>query len=178
MNFRLRAFHVPDGTLPFTVTGTVGRRGNTFSICYVLRGALEGLIIPAMRNKRLRERELWNGTCCEFFLAIEGSPQYWEFNLSPSGSWNVYCFEGYRQGMREDESFGSLPFSVRRGADSLALSLTVDFSTVIRPDRTVELAVSAVMQQRDGMLTYWALVHPCPQPDFHRRKSFAIRLQA
>jgi hypothetical protein len=178
MNFRLRAFHVPDGALPFTVTGTVERSVNTFSICYVLRGALGGLIIPAMRNKRLRERELWNGTCCEFFLAIEGSPQYWEFNLSPSGSWNVYHFDNYRQGMKEERAFASIPFEVSPATDSLVLGLTFHLGTIMRVDRALELAVCAVMQQRDGMLTYWALVHPCPQPDFHRRESFAIRLQA
>jgi hypothetical protein len=178
VNFSLKAFHVPDPALPFTVTGTVERSANTFSICYVLRGALEGLIIPALRSKRLREPGLWNGTCCEFFLAIEGSPQYWEFNLSPSGSWNVYRFDDYRQGMKEERAFASVPFQVSPGTDSLVLSLTFDLGTIMRVDRALELAVSAVIQQRDGMLTYWALVHPGPQPDFHRREGFVIRLQA
>jgi len=36
--------------------------------------------------------------------------------------------------------------------------------------------VAAVVKLRDGRVTYWALSHPGPRPDFHRRDSFLIKL--
>jgi hypothetical protein len=36
--------------------------------------------------------------------------------------------------------------------------------------------VTAVLQQQSGSCSYWALRHPGPEADFHRRDGFALRL--
>ena len=38
------------------------------------------------------------------------------------------------------------------------------------------LALSAVIEDVDGTLTYWAIIHPAGKPDFHHRQSFAREL--
>jgi len=38
------------------------------------------------------------------------------------------------------------------------------------------VAITAVLQSRDGTCSYWALLHPGPEADFHRREGFALRL--
>ena len=43
-------------------------------------------------------------------------------------------------------------------------------------DRTGELGISAVIEEQDGRLSYWALAHPPGKPDFHHRDCFALRL--
>ena len=43
-------------------------------------------------------------------------------------------------------------------------------------DRKMRLAVSAVMQSEQGVISYWALAHPPGKPDFHHRDGFALRL--
>lgn len=177
MNFNLKPFGAQDPAFPFAVTGTIGRRADAFSICYVLRGPLEGLILPEPAEACRRAEGLWRSTCFEAFLAAAGSPRYWEFNLSPSGRWNAYRFECYRQGMTEERAFASLPVTLSRGPDSLALALTVDLGSIIGPGCTLEVAVSAVTEETGGRLTYWALVHRGPHPDFHRRDSFVITLK-
>ena len=47
---------------------------------------------------RVRTDELWRTTCFEAFVRTDGG--YVEYNLSPSGAWAAYRFDGYREGMR------------------------------------------------------------------------------
>jgi len=35
-----------------------------------------------------------------------------------------------------------------------------------------------VLERRNGALEYWALSHPGPEADFHRRDGFSLRLVA
>jgi hypothetical protein len=42
--------------------------------------------------------------------------------------------------------------------------------------RELRLAVSAVTQSDQGVISYWALAHPPGKPDFHHRDGFALRL--
>ncbi len=42
---------------------------------------------------------------------------------------------------------------------------------------SLELALSAVIEQRDGGLSYWALRHAPGQPDFHHPDGFALTLR-
>lgn len=163
---------VPD----VTITGAVGRKSNILTINYALRGPLSKLMVPSPSGMPARRKGLWEKTCLEFFLAAKNSDGYWEFNLSPTGDWNVYGFASYRQGMREEPAFASLPFRVRSGPDTLGLSLELGLDKVIPADEALEVAVSAVIESMDGTMTYWALRHPGPRPDFHRRDSFIIKL--
>jgi hypothetical protein len=137
---------------------------------------LAELVIPARADLPAREHGLWEETCFEFFLAVKNSPQYWEFNLSPAGHWNIYCFQAYRQGRQEETAFRSLPFSVQSRPDSLLLVLELDLDRIVPADQALEVAIAAVSKLLDGQATYWALTHPGPQADFHRRDSFIIEL--
>ena len=47
----------------------------------------------------MRTDGLWRHTCFEAFIAAAVRPEYWEYNLSPSGAWAAYHFTGYRAGM-------------------------------------------------------------------------------
>jgi hypothetical protein len=38
------------------------------------------------------------------------------------------------------------------------------------------LALAAVLEDRDGRLSYWALEHPSERPDFHHPNSFVLEL--
>jgi hypothetical protein len=39
------------------------------------------------------------------------------------------------------------------------------------------VALSAVVEERDGTLSYWARRHPPGRPDFHHAEAFADRLE-
>lgn len=173
--FSLKQF-LPIPRLDLTITGQLAQQGDTLAIRYELRGPLAKLAIPAPAAAPSRRHGLWQETCFEFFLAARDCPDYWEFNLSPAGHWNVYYFTDYRQGLQEEPAFPSLPIHVRSSRDSLLLDLTVDLGQVIATHQPLEMAISAVIKPKEGAVTYWALTHPGPQPDFHRRDSFTIAL--
>ncbi len=174
-NFTLKPF--PSGHKPpsLRVTGSIERKRDILSVIYLLHDSLTELRIPAPVKKCERRKALWEETCLEFFLGIAGSDSYREFNLSPAGHWNVYLFTSYRKGMREDQGFTSLPFSVSKLPDSLQLSLQLDLKNIVPAGETLEIAVSAVIKDINSAITYWAPAHPGPQPDFHRREGFVIR---
>ena len=124
-----------------------------------------------------RKDELWQTTCFECFLAIPDGPQYWEFNMSPSGDWNVYHMDAYRRvGVREETSIQQLPFAVQKDVDCFSLEVSVDLDPIIRQENIVQVGISSVIQTKDGIESYWALAHPNPQADFHLRESFILVL--
>jgi hypothetical protein len=175
-SFSLQPFPVAGHPPRVTIVGSIARRSNTLAIRYALLGRLADLVIPAPAAVPARRYGLWEETCFESFLGPKDSPRYWECNLSPSGDWNVYAFTAYRQGMEEELALTLLSFKVQRKSDSLSLALKLDLDAIVRADQALEVAVSAVIKQRNGEVTYWALTHRGPQADFHCRDSFIIAL--
>jgi hypothetical protein len=174
--FSLKPFPSADILPHLKITGNISRRSVTLAINYELSGPLAKIVVPAPADMPSRKNALWKETCFEIFFYANNSDEYREFNLSPSGYWNVFRFESYRKGMQEEPAFSSLPLSVQRQPDSLQLSLELDIDKIITADQILKVAVSAVIKHINGRITYWALTHPGPQADFHRRDSFIIEL--
>ncbi|NEP10411.1 MAG: DOMON-like domain-containing protein [Symploca sp. SIO2C1] len=175
-SFSLQPF---DSNSPLTncaIVGNITRYNHTLAISYELRCQLAELAIPTSASEPTRKDELWKTTCFEFFFGIKDSPQYWEFNLSPTEDWNVYRFAAYRQGMQEEMAFSSLPFKIQKQPDLLLLTLEVNLEQLISANQALEVAISAVVKPREGKVSYWALVHPGSQADFHQRDSFILEL--
>jgi hypothetical protein len=175
-DFSLQPFSPISLSLNFKITGHIIRRPRQLAIRFALQGQLAELVMPAPADLPSRRHGLWEETCFEFFLGVKDSPRYWEFNLSPAGSWNVYRFDGYRQGMAEETAFTSLPWRVRRRPDLLLVALELEVERIVAADQPLLVGLAAVLKFRDQGLTYWALTHPGPQADFHRRDSFLVEL--
>jgi hypothetical protein len=174
--FSLRPFSPLGPHRYVAISASLSRRAYELAICYELTGRLEKLVMPAPADLPSRRHGLWEETCFEFFLGVKDSPRYWEFNLSPAGPWNVYRFAGYRQGMVEETAFASLPLIVRRRPDSLQIDLELEIERIVGADQPLEVGIAAVIKLAGGGLTYWALTHPGPQADFHRRDGFLAEL--
>ena len=148
------------------------------SVGYTLLGNLSEIATPAPGKIPGRKDRLWEETCLELFLGIKDSGKYWEFNLSPAGHWNVYSFTSYRKGMREEPAIPSLPFRVWTEPEALRISLDLDIGKIVPAGNSVEVAVCALIRTIAGMTSHWALAHPGPRPDFHRRDGFSMTLPA
>lgn len=174
------------------VDGWIRRQGEQLAVTYRLHDPQQTLAIPPLAPAPQRRDGLWQATCVELFLAVPGQESYREFNLSPSGDWAVYRLEGYRQGLAPDPAWSALPLRRRddgadgagagnsngNGADTgiLELHLQTHLPSELATARTLEVAITAVLQNHDGTCSYWALVHPGPEADFHRRDGFVLRL--
>ncbi len=115
-----------------------------------------------------RADELWKHTCFEAFVTTADG--YREFNLSPSGQWASYRFDGYREGMRPADEVCVVE-GLDGGSDYVALEGRIELPVEAR-----KLALSVVIETIDGAKTYWALAHPSDKPDFHHPDSFVLDL--
>ncbi|MEH2341924.1 MAG: DOMON-like domain-containing protein [Nostoc sp.] len=174
--FSLQPFPSTESFPHLKITGNISRNDNQLTICYNLGGDLKEIAIVPPSNAPSRKYELWEDTCFEFFLGIKDSLRYWEFNLSPAGHWNIYRFDGYRQGMQEETAFEKLPFSVHNQADGLALVLDVDLDKIVSAEQAIEIGITTVIKNIDGNVSYWALTHRGEEADFHLRNSFIVKL--
>ena len=177
LHFSLKPFQGKEHRPGIAISGTIGRRADTLSVAWTVRGDIPVLAIPAPEGPPARRDRLWEETCLELFLGIAGSGGYWEFNLSPAGRWNVYRFTSYREGMQEEPAFSSLPFGVRIEPGILRLSLDLELGKITPGGEPVEVGICAVVRTTAGGTSHWALVHPGPRPDFHRRDGFALTLR-
>lgn len=172
--FNLKPFLSQESLPNLQITGNITRYANQLSLCYQVLGDLTQVEIPPLSETPTRQHELWENTCFEFFLGMKDAPEYWEFNLSPAGHWNVYHFDSYRQGMQEETAFNSLPFTIDQQSDSLALRVNVDLGKIIHQEEKIEVAITTVIKNKDRTITYWALTHSGLEADFHLRDSFII----
>ena len=147
--------------------------GDILTLAFVLECDLSRLRIPGPRGSR-RVDGLWAHTCFEVFVMAEDGPGYREFNFSPSGEWAAYTFRSYRDGGELDVELAP-GIVVRRTLNRLELDAEIcqDF---LPPGRPLRLGLSAVMEDADGELSYWALRHPPGKPDFHHTDAFALQL--
>jgi hypothetical protein len=179
--FSLQCFEqAPAGV---TVQGQVARQGEQLMLHYRVQDPQGLLRLPPppgpprrTASAPQRRHQLWTRTCLELFLAEVGATPYWEVNLCPSGDWNLYRLSDYRQDLTPEPAVESLPFAVERQAEGLDLHLPLDLSRLLPPGRPLELGLCAVLQERSGAISYWALRHPGPEADFHRREGFGLRL--
>jgi hypothetical protein len=109
---------------------------------------------------------------------VKGQPTYYEFNFSPSGEWAAYAFKSYRDGERVEDDGLHSGIVVHSAANILELEALVhlDRLPVARPGTSLRLGLSAVIEETDGTISYWALKHPPGEPDFHHPDSFALEL--
>ncbi len=159
-----------------TIVGSIARRAGTLSFRCEVRGDLAKVAIPSRAGSPRRKHRLWEGTCVELFFGTADSGGYREINFSPAGHWNVYRFDGYREGMREEETVSSLPFEVRKGPEALVFTAEIGIGTIVPPGADVAANVAAVIEAADGGKSHWALRHPGARPDFHRRDGFVWTL--
>jgi hypothetical protein len=118
---------------------------------------------------------LWTTTCFEIFIQPKDSDAYFEFNFSPSTQWAAYKFDRYREGL-SDLALSVSPHIQRGSDDSFIIEVDLDLSDIQNTELLV--AFSAVIEEKDGTKSYWALKHPPGKPDFHHRDCFALTLPA
>ncbi|KAI2492745.1 hypothetical protein MHU86_21788 [Fragilaria crotonensis] len=163
-----------DAAPPIKVTGTIERTRTSLTIKYHLHDPKNLVKWPSESRNPSRKDNLWKTTCLEFFFSESKSMKYWEVNLSPSKDWNVYHFDGYREGMRQEAKISSIEI---RPMDKTLVAIVPLAPFEIEPHATLELGVTAIVENAlDGDQSFWALIHTTNQADFHRRDSFVIKI--
>lgn len=147
------------------------RDGRVLNLLYVLDGELDDLDLDSP-GPSTRADELWRRTCFEAFVRPEGGEAYHEFNFAPSTQWAAYRFDGYRAGMRAAEATPAVRVFREDGRFRLEARVALPH------DGDWRVALTAVIEDAAGGLSYWSLAHPSAKPDFHHAGGFALELPA
>jgi hypothetical protein len=149
------------------IEATVRHAYDRWVLTFQIVGIVPVIPAPAAPD---RTDGLWTTTCFELFLRGEGEA-YVEFNFSPSTQWAAYHFPAYRTTMADLQMTAPQIEPIEDG-----LRVTMDYA----PDVLGHLQVGlcAVIEEIDGIKSYWALAHPPGKPDFHHPDCFALTLPA
>jgi hypothetical protein len=150
--------------------GSLGAVAST-NIWFGLGAPMSRFKVPPETDP-VRADDLWQTTCFEVFLRIPGAEAYREWNFAPSGQWVAYDFTSQREG-RTNADVGE-PYV--RAEDNLiwwALGATIP----VDAEAVWALGLSAILEEKDGTKSYWALAHPPgDKPDFHDPACFTAHL--
>lgn len=165
----------PPAEPPFNLWATVDHAASlgavaTTNIWFGVSAPAERFVIPPVAEPR-RTDELWRTTCFEAFLSPDGSAAYREWNFAPDGNWAAYDFSDYRERLGNADV---RPPYIRMEDNFTWWTV----GATIAPDAAThwDLGLSAVIEERDGTKSYWALTHSSEKPDFHARDCFVAKL--
>lgn len=149
--------------------GALGTTATT-NIWFGVGAPAERFVLP--EGEPGRADDLWQTTCFEAFLRIEGEEAYREWNFAPSGQWAAYDFTSHREG-RCDADVTPPYVRIEDNMTWWALGATI----AVEAGTRWQLGVSIILEEKDGTKSYWALAHPDgDKPDFHDPVCFAARL--
>ena len=150
--------------------GSLGATART-NIWFGVGAPAERFVTPQSAGPA-RADDLWRTTCFEAFLRIPGAGAYREWNFAPSGEWAAYDFAEYREG-RSDADVAAPYIRMEDNLIWWALGATIP----VDADADWALGLSAILKEKDGTRSYWALAHPRgDKPDFHAPDCFAASL--
>ena len=162
---------------PFTVWASAERSAAfgetaTLNLWFGVSAPIARFVVPTASPAPARRDNLWQSTCFECFLKGDGEEAYQEWNFSPSGDWAAYDFEAEREGMAPAEVDDPPYVRTEDNFTWWGLGATLSIPT----DAHGRIALSAVVEERDGQRHFFALHHPSEQPDFHHPDCFTARL--
>ncbi len=152
-------------------------RPDRLILSYAVTGKIGDIRLPPV-GVSARGDKLWRHTCFEAFVRASSGAGYYEFNFAPSTEWAVYRFSGYRSGLSIVSEIGPPAIEVQAQSDRTTLRATVALDRLADLPRHVpwRLGLSAVIEDVNGGMSYWALAHPPGKPDFHHADGFAYEL--
>jgi len=150
--------------------GALGATATT-NIWFGVGAPAERFVLPELAEPE-RAEDLWQTTCFEAFSRLESEPGYREWNFAPSSQWAAYDFASHREG-RTNAEVAAPYIRVEDNLTWWALGATI----AVDAGTAWQLGLSAILEEKDGTKSYWALVHPDgDKPDFHDPVCFAARL--
>jgi len=169
----------PAAAAPAAVHALVARaeldaQRSAVRFAYRLTGDVARLALPARAAARRADR-LWEHTCFEAFVAVDGD-RYYELNFSPSAEWAAFAFDGYRRGMRPLPLDAPPSIRVDETASELLVTADVELRALGGAGWPRRMGLAAVVEERSGARAYFALLHPREAPDFHDAAGFVLSL--
>lgn len=160
---------------PIKIDVELNQNDESLFVSFRINEGLPLIDLGSSTPKKERIVKLWEKTCFEFFLKNEKN-SYVEFNFSPNFEWNCFYFEKKGDPLKEWERMD-------RPTTEILLSLNDYFLVAeLRKElfpkgffdqkSKLEIALTSVIKNKKGELSYWALAHADARPNFHDFRSF------
>lgn len=159
----------------FSVKGKLSISSQSIEIEFFIKDQDLRILKPEASEKAtiLRADELWKTTCFELFMSPVGQTEYYEINISPTGAWNAYYFEGYRSPQAPTATNKVELQELQWTGESLKASLR--FQSEGLANLAWDCSLTAVIETTGHQKFYLAASHAGEKPDFHLRKSFILK---
>ena len=177
----------PEGLVRSLEASVEQRDGGLLFFRFMLEADMSRVRVPALRSPR-QVYELWKHTCFEAFIAPVPAPAstpavagYCELNFAPSREWAAYGFNDYRQGMTP-LGVAAPDIRVEQTPERLQLDVRVDGKSALAAAKLdaaspkFRIALTAILEDEHGTISYWALKHAPARPDFHHPAGFILEV--
>ncbi|AXI03180.1 DOMON-like domain-containing protein [Aquirhabdus parva] len=171
-NFQLTPFG--KASTEFAVEVKVQRIGNLLLLSFSLYDIQQEVFWPEP-SQIMRQDFLWESTCFEAFIGSPNRTEYFEFNLSPSLSWNLYQFKNYRSPKTLPPPHANESGVINVQVIDRTLHIILSLGAMNLAEQEIQLGLAAVIKTEDS-LHYLALEHPRREPDFHDSRYWTIKL--
>ncbi|ALH94087.1 DOMON-like domain-containing protein [Acinetobacter equi] len=147
----------------------------TLNVGYWLRDPNQYILWPDMVASHPRQDFLWENTCFEIFIGVQGEDYYREINLSPSQAWQAYEFEEYRypENMPPKVAYDIELNQLKKMHYGLNVSLDLTEFMLIHKLKWTDLFIglTAILKTSQGD-HYFAMQHSSPHADFHNKRDW------
>ena len=194
MIHKLKPFSEPAVNLNFEVEVSFLQTKSSLDLAVIYRLSGRHAVLNEINllsdliTTKQRAHELWKNTCFEWFIKSKTNSKYWEFNVSPSGQWNFYEFDSYRSNLKEcfflvDPYFQSeLKSAPDLTASDSNFEYSFSFTGSLEPlfnhenleSDDLQLAITSVVNWKNGQISYYSLEHCQGKPDFHSSAGFIL----
>jgi len=147
----------------------------TLNIGYWLRDPNQLIQWPDIVSSHPRLDYLWQDTCFEVFIGVQGEDFYREINLSPSQAWQVYDFEEYRypEDMPPKTANDIELNQLKKTHYGLNVSLDLTEFMLKHKLKWTDLFIGlAAVLKTPQNEHYFAMQHSSPQADFHNKRDW------
>lgn len=179
VSFQLNPFQ-QEPNQDISITGSVDLSGGELSIHYTLQQATQDASNPVQwpSTKPIARRRdgIWQSTCMELFITTPVIQRYWEYNFCPSGDWNIYQLSDYRSNLQTETNCRQPSITQSKQSGAKELAVITHLPPALIDQQELILAITAVVEHRNGSCSYWAMHHGGSEADFHRRDGFQLRI--
>lgn len=155
---------------------TIGPEGHLW-LRYFVECDPEILRLAGGYEQVIRGDKLWENTVFEVFLQRHGAAEYIEYNFSSGGEWAAYHFDGYRSGMRDLDLAQAPDFYSETSRSHFVLEVKAQLPAAYC-ESPLNIAITAILYENNGKLSYWSLAHGDGPPDFHHQACFVHKVAA
>ena len=131
---------------------------------------------PPHHGSQTRAEYLEKSTCFEIFIQQADHANYVNVQLTPSGLWNAYRFDQYRQPKQVPPRHEQHIRIEQLLIEHHRISLVLDLAQLYPRRSRIHIGLAAILAHRQDLHTDWSLQHSAASADPHCAEDWRTQL--